>query len=621
MGSDELLIVLVIGAVFAAGPLVALILSIVAFRRSRRIYELARRVTKLEARLRARPELAATPAQMAVEAESLLAESVADESLVTLELDIDQSDRPTGSRDATSHEPFGWETFIGQKAFGWLAVLLFVFSAAFFLRYAYQNNWIGPVGRVAIGELVGAGLLGLGWSYYRKSWTRFSNMLTGTGIVVLYLATYSAFGFYRLLPQQHAGFFLAVLVIESMFVAVGYRSAVVALVAVIGGLLTPVLLQTDHDSYSSLFMYLALLNVGVVIALLMRSWSVVGSVAYLGTQWLFWLWYEGNYHPEKFAWALGFQAVLWGLYLAHTVIGSLINSRQADWEELARFVLNAVMGFVALHVLTEEDYGLWQGSAAIGFATLYAVVARATLAWRPSDNRLLLTALAISIGFLAWAFPIQADARWVSLGWAAMGAALWWFGLRVSAPPLRIMAGVLGSLSVVRLLMLDLPNGTREPFVPIFNLVALPSLGVAACILASVVLADRFLKRLRSAERWLIAVGGVTGVLLLWLILSFECYGYFDARAIGSEDVAVWEWRGQLALTVMWTVYATSLLVLGFRLSRARLRWLAMALYGVSVVKLFVIDMANVQQLYRILAFFVLAVVLGLVARTYQRFK
>ncbi len=28
-----------------------------------------------------------------------------------------------------------------------------------------------------------------------------------------------------------------------------------------------------------------------------------------------------------------------------------------------------------------------------------------------------------------------------------------------------------------------------------------------------------------------------------------------------------------------------------------------------------------VQQLYRILAFFVLAVVLGLVARTYQRFK
>ncbi len=621
MASEELLIVLVIGAVLAAGPLVALILSIVAFRRSRRIFELARRVTKLEARLRARPDLAAPPAQMAVEAESQPSESIADESLVTLELDIDQSDRPTGSRAETSHEPFGWETFIGQKAFGWLAVLLFVFTAAFFLRYAYQNNWIGPVGRVAIGELVGAALLGLGWSYYRKGWSRFSNMLTSTGIVVLYLATYSAFGFYRLLPQQHAGFFLAVLVIESMFVAVGYRSAVVALVTVIGGLLTPVLLQTDHDSYSSLFTYLAVLNVGVVVALLMRSWSVVGSVAYLGTQWLFWLWYAGNYHPEKFAWTLGFQAVFCGSYLAHTVIGSLVNSRQADWEELVRFVLNAILSFVALRVLTREDYGVWQGSFAIGAATLYAGVARATLAWRPSDNRLLLTSLAVSVGFLAWAFPIQADARWVSLGWAAMGAALWWFGLRVSASPLRIMAGVLGASAVTRWLMLEMPSYTRDPFVPIFNLVALPSLGVAACILTSVVLADRFLKRLCSAERWLIAAGGVTGVLLLWLILSFECYGYFDAQAIGSDDVAVWKRRGQLALTVMWTAYATALLVLGFRMARARLRWLAMALYGVSVVKLFLVDMANVHQLYRILAFFVLAVVLGLVARTYQRFK
>ena len=129
------------------------------------------------------------------------------------------------------------------------------------------------------------------------------------------------------------------------------------------------------------------------------------------------------------------------------------------------------------------------------------------------------------------------------------------------------------------------------------------------------------MKRLGANERGLIAVGGVIGVALLWLILSFECYDYFASQAIGSEDFAVWKWRGQLALTVMWTVYATALLVLGFRLNRARLRWLSMTLYGVSVVKLFLVDMANVQQLYRILAFFVLAVVLGLVARTYQRFK
>ena len=46
-----------------------------------------------------------------------------------------------------------------------------------------------------------------------------------------------------------------------------------------------------------------------------------------------------------------------------------------------------------------------------------------------------------------------------------------------------------------------------------------------------------------------------------------------------------------------------------------------MVLFGMTVLKLFVFDMANVQQIYRIVAFFILAIVLGLVARTYQRFK
>jgi uncharacterized membrane protein len=86
-------------------------------------------------------------------------------------------------------------------------------------------------------------------------------------------------------------------------------------------------------------------------------------------------------------------------------------------------------------------------------------------------------------------------------------------------------------------------------------------------------------------------------------------------------DLDHWRWRAHLALTVFWTLFAIALLCLGFKLNRSRLRWMAMVLFGVTVLKLFVVDMANVQQIYRIVAFFILAVVLGLVARTYQRFR
>jgi len=68
-------------------------------------------------------------------------------------------------------------------------------------------------------------------------------------------------------------------------------------------------------------------------------------------------------------------------------------------------------------------------------------------------------------------------------------------------------------------------------------------------------------------------------------------------------------------------VFAILLMLAGFRFQRARLRWFSMVLFGVTVIKLFAVDMANVQQIYRIVAFFILAVVLGVVARTYQRFR
>ena len=243
------------------------------------------------------------------------------------------------------------------------------------------------------------------------------------------------------------------------------------------------------------------------------------------------------------------------------------------------------------------------------------------MAWRPADSRLLMTSLAVAIGFIAWAIPVQADARWISLGWTMMAMALWLFGLRISSSILRGMAAALATLAVVRVIGFDLPFYIRDPFIPVLNRDALPSLAVGVLLLAAVWKADRYLPRLSQNEHWGIGITGVCGITLVWLVLSLECHGYFVSRSFISGDVELWRWRAQLALTVFWILFATALLLLGFRFNRSRLRWFAMGLFGVTVLKLFVVDMANVQQIYRIVAFFILAVVLGLVARGYQRFK
>jgi len=635
MGNDEFLIILLVGSVLLIVPVLAIILAIVAIVKTREFKKLSTRLDGIEKYLR-NAALAKSPTADQLDRSAKTqqtpvasgverpASAVQEPGAIqdTASVRLKSSAAPAEIVPAAdSASPVGWETFIGQKAFGWLAVILFLFSATFFLRYAYQNNWIGPVGRVAIGELVGAGLVIAGCRYLLAGWRRFSNMLISTGIVVIYLATYSAFGFYNLLSQQHAGIFLAILILESMIVAVLCRSAVIGLVSVIGGLMTPLLMQADHDTYASFFTYLAALNFGVVVALCVQRWRAVGSVAFGGTQFLFWMWYDGNYHPEKFAWALGFQVVMFVLYFAQCLVVARSQNRTADYEDLGRFVVNGILGFIAIRVLTLESWSDWIGTVALLMATVYAVAGKLILTWRPNDHRLLLTSLAVSVGFVAWAIPVQADARWIALGWAMMAMALWMFGLRVSSRILRLMAATLACLAVGRLLLFDLPLYVRDPFIPIFNRTAFPSLTVAGLVLAAVWKSDRYLPRLSSSERFCVGVAAVCGTTLLWVLLSLECHGYFVSRSMFGGDVDLWRWRAQLALTVFWTVFATVLLCLGFKFERSRLRWFAMVLFGVTVLKLFVVDMANVQQIYRIVAFFILAMVLGLVARSYQRFK
>ena len=661
MRFEELLIIMLVAGAVLILPVAAIVMSIIAFAKTRKLKDVTGRLDRIESYLRdvvngrvtlpqakvvasehqlssiaqnsAEPELAAFAVKESAEtAASLVAANATSATQTPIPNQASSAasgdGRPAQSSPTNlaaaakeSASPVGWETFIGQKAFGWVAAILFLFSATFFLRYAYQNNWIGPIGRVAIGELFGAGLVISGCRYLMKGWRRFASMLMSTGIVVIYLATYSAFGFYQLLPQQHAGMFLAILVMESMLAAIFCRSSLIGMIAVVGGLMTPLLMQTDHDTYSSLFLYLLTLNIGVVAATSVQRWRAVASVAFSGTQLIYFGWYQGNYHPEKFAWALGFQLSLFAIYLIHSLIIARRSERSADYEELARFVINAVTGFVAYRTLTLESWSLWIGTAALVFATVYAIVARLIMAWRPKDSRLMMTSLAVAIGFIAWAIPVQADARWISLGWTMMAMALWLFGLRISSSILRAMAAALATLAVVRVIGFDLPFYIRDPFIPVLNREALPSLFIGGLLLAAVWKADRYLPRLSNNEHWGIGITGVCGITLVWLVLSLECHGYFVSRSFISGDVELWRWRAQLALTVFWILFATALLLLGFRFNRSRLRWFAMGLFGVTVLKLFIVDMANVQQIYRIVAFFILAVVLGLVARGYQRFK
>jgi hypothetical protein len=106
------------------------------------------------------------------------------------------------------------------------------------------------------------------------------------------------------------------------------------------------------------------------------------------------------------------------------------------------------------------------------------------------------------------------------------------------------------------------------------------------------------------------------GIALLFVLLSTETYLYFR-QAIADHERA--KWIAQMSLSVLWGAYAIALLVVGFWQNVRSLRLAALALFGLTAIKLVLVDMARVEEVYRIISFFVLGILMIGASYLYHR--
>jgi uncharacterized membrane protein len=603
---------------------VCIVLPIVAFVRTNRIHALERRLAGVEAalhRLIRQQEAIAAPAveaPVAPTVEAPVIEAPAGKAPPAVAGPPLLAETPATAAPA----PFApappatesLEAVIGQKWVGWIAVLLIFCAAAFFLKYAFENRWIGELGRVTIGVAVGLAMAWGGLERHRKGWRYLAQILTGGGIVILYLSVYGAFGYYHLLGARSAFVALVILVAEAHLLALFYNARAVAVMALVGGFLVPVLLSTGRDQYAVLFTYMGILDLGVLAVVMVRRWPWIGSLAYVMTQGLFWLWYGEHYHPEKRAAVVAFQAAILLLFLLADLAPHL-RRQAAGWEECIRLTVSPFVFYATCYFLLNDDHHEWMAPLALTMAILYAAMARAELALRPSDRRFLLITAGTALTFVTLAIPVQLESNWITIGWGVEALVLLWASFEAAAPRLQLLSGLVFTGAILRFLFVDTPWEYRASFTPVFNRYFLGMLALAACLAGAAYLARRMPVFLTAG---LLAVG------VLWLGLSFEAYSYFDGQARELKPDAYdaakqLRWTGQLALSVLWSVFAGSLTAAGFRLHLRAARVAGLVLFGVTLVKVVFLDISELRQFYRILALLALGVVLLVVAWKYQR--
>ena len=185
---------------------------------------------------------------------------------------------------------FDWESLIGVKLFSWIAGVALVIAAVSFLRYSIDHGWLSPPIRMAIGLLVGVGLLVLCELKAARKYPITANALDGAGIAVLFATFFSAHALWQLIPVVPTFVAMALVAATAVVLAIRRDSLFIALLGLVGGFATPFMLSSALDRPLSLFGYLVILNAGLAWVASRRGWPVLTALSLIFTTIHQWVW-------------------------------------------------------------------------------------------------------------------------------------------------------------------------------------------------------------------------------------------------------------------------------------------------------------------------------------------
>jgi uncharacterized membrane protein len=303
--------------------------------------------------------------------------------------------------------PFDWEELIGVRLFSWAAGVALALGAIFFLGYSIKQGWLQPPVRVAIGLIVGVGLLVVCELKAARKYPTTANALDGSAIVILFSTFYAAYHILHMYGPAAAFALLALVTVVAVLLSVRRDSVFIALLGLLGGFSTPALLSTGEDSPFTLFGYLLLLNAGLAVVAYRKRWPLLVALSMAFTTLYQWGWVMTFLTPGKLPLAAG-------IFLAFPILGFLAlgllgRAQVADGDTAVRppwfadsASLNGVLPLLfALFMASSPVYGEHAGLL-FGFLFCMAAGLFAVALWRGPGLLHLVGGACTLLVFVTW---------------------------------------------------------------------------------------------------------------------------------------------------------------------------------------------------------------------------
>jgi uncharacterized membrane protein len=529
---------------------------------------------------------------------------------------------------ATAKAQPDWESRIGSHWLNRIGIAALLIGVSYFLKFAFDNNWIGPAGRISIGLIAGIAIVIWSERFRAKHYEVFSYSLKAVGISTLYLSLGAAFQVYSLIPSSVAFAMMLVVTAATSVMALSQDAQILAAFALIGGFTTPVLLKTGENREIALFTYVAILDIATLVLVAFRPWRRLLVMSYVGTLILYLGWYWTFYNGGPLELTLAYASLFFAIF----AIAPLITL-QPDGEHPILAAIPAVLAFVNAGVFFLEAYAMIQEVSkvnmawfALALAAVYIFLSRLVHARKMAAGTseiLYYLHLALAIGFITVAIAIRLDAHWITIGWFIEAGVLLWIGNRIHSDFLNAFALGALVLGVTRLLSIDNFHTTQL----IFNL-RMATFAVAVAVLGAVAWFGA--KREDETAQTISAIAVVALNVLALIALSREVSDYYMRQMAGVRSTG-YQWRGayldyhnleiarDFTYSALWMAYGAMLMIVGFVRRSAFVRWQALILIAVTIVKVFVYDVSQLDRAYRIVSFIVLGALLLAISFVYQR--
>jgi uncharacterized membrane protein len=482
-----------------------------------------------------------------------------------------------------------------------IGIGLLLLGLIFLYKYSVDQGWLVPTVRVAFGLVLGTALLAIGLRVYQRH-RHFSQVVLGGSIAAYYTTGFAAFNLYALVAYPVALAFMVSVTVLAVLLALRHDEVVLSIIGVAGALATPFLLYTESDNLPALVAYICLVLAGTVAIYIYRGWRSLLLTAFAGV-WIVFLvsafgtsWVREPVQTDQWALQLGVVfgwLSFWALPVLREVL-SATNPERWSWPSLGilegsqplasrhAHILTAATPLIALGLsrliwqLTDESWG-W---ITLALAAIYGITAWVLRKWEEDRGLAYVQALAALL-FLTLAFVqlLKGNALFLTLAVEAAGLHL--LSHRLSNRALLVGGHLLFALVGLWLVERLTVNSDASALgvQAIFDTSAITDLAVLGAALG-------------------------TSTVLRPRQVAFVYRICVHAAFLG------WLWRelsvlpdGDAYVTVAWGLYTVALLVAGLHLARSQLVIVGMGTLLLVVAKLLLVDLINLDAVWRILLF------------------